>query len=738
MVSRLYHRYSQYLLIVLAGLSLPLATLAHTLPNDNHLETWLPRDAEVIARYEQFKAEFGNGEFVFVALDGYAPDHPLLEGLAKRFERLPHVERCWTPARMKRVMTGLGVAPDEADRRILGLLASADGNLAAVHAVLSAEGVRDRAQAMAAIHAELRTCGLTGDRVHLAGPPVVSAALDYWGSLESVRFRFLGTLAICFVLVGTSLGNWTLAGAILLLCIGGVELSQAVVHLAGGQMNFILTALAPMVLVLSLAMSVHVVHYYRWCRGEADAIAATLRMAWRPCFLACVTTAIGMASLAVSDIGPVYQFGLAAAAGAFVALFVGLGVVPAVLVVLPDRRPVCRPENGFLLRRISSALRYRRTILAVSLAALAIGGWGLSRLRSEINPLQFLPPSSKVSRDYVVLEEELNGMAPIEAVVDFGDEPSSFSERLARVRKLEQQIAAHPSVRGTLSLARFFPEEQPKRGLWGLLSLGKVALADPTQNSYLAQDGRLWRITAWVPARGRWEFGPLLDELRTRTAGEPISFTGVVPLLHFAQDEIFHGFWESFLLALGVIAAVMTIGLRSVGFAAIALVPNVAPVVLVFGLLAWADVPVDIGTMMTASIALGFAVDNKLHFLGCFRRHRHSGITNAEAVQRTLEQCARPIAKTAMIAGLGLLVLVLSHFEPTVRFGWLMALLLAAALLGDLILLPALLLTFFRTPTGRMQHDARRRPPVPAPAFAAQKGIRRGVPLPDKDAIMDR
>jgi len=721
MMSGFYHRYSPYLLITLAGLSLPLATLARTLPNNNNLETWLPRETEVVARYEQFKADFGVDEFVLIALEGYEPEHPLLEGLAKRLEALPQIDACWTPARMKQRMTSLGVAPDEADRRIHGLLASADGKLAAVHAVLSSEGVRDRAATMAAIHAQLETCGLTGDRVHPAGPPVVSAALDFWGSVDSSRLRFLGTLAVCFVLVGISLGNWALAGAVLLLTTGGVQLALAVVHLAGGEMNFILTALPPMVLVLSLAMSVHVIHYHRWCRDETDPIGTTLRLAWKPCLMACITTSIGMASLAVSDIGPVRQFGLAAAAGSVVALLVGLGVVPAVLVVLADNAPTWRSGSDLLARGTLSVLRYRRTILMASLAAFMMGGWGLTQLRSEINPLQSLPPQSKVARDYAVLEASLNGMAPVEAVVDFGDEEVPLFERLARVRALEQQIASHPSVHGTMSLARFFPEQQPGTGgLWGLLSLGRLALEAPAQNRYLARDGRLWRITAWVSARGRWQFGPLLDELATRTAGAPITFTGVAPLLHYAQQEIFHGFWESFLLALGVIAVVMAVGLRSVRFAALALVPNVAPVVLVFGFLAWADAPVDIGTMMTASIALGFAVDNKLHFLGCFRRHTRAGTTSSDAVHRAVLQCGRPIAKTAMIAGLGLLVLVFSHFEPTVRFGGLMALLLGTALLGDLILLPALLLTFFRSPA---RHLPARTPPlrrVPVPASGAR------------------
>lgn len=299
MVSAFYGRYSQYVLIALAGLSLPLATLAHTLPTNNNLETWLPHDAEVVARYEQFKADFGVDEFALIALEGYGPDHPLLEGVAARLERLPQIESCWTPARMKSRMQRLSVTAHEADRRIRGLLTSQHGRLSAVHAVLSTEGIRDRAATMAAIRSELATCGLTGDGVRLAGPPVVSSALDDWGSLDAARYRFLGTLALCFVLVGLAVGNWKLAGAISLLTIGGVELSQALVHLAGGETNFILTALAPMVLVLSLAMSVHVVHYYRWCRHENDAIAATFRHAWKPCLMAAVTTAIGMASLAV-------------------------------------------------------------------------------------------------------------------------------------------------------------------------------------------------------------------------------------------------------------------------------------------------------------------------------------------------------------------------------------------------------------------------------------------------------
>jgi predicted RND superfamily exporter protein len=104
-----------------------------------------------------------------------------------------------------------------------------------------------------------------------------------------------------------------------------------------------------------------------------------------------------------------------------------------------------------------------------------------------------------------------------------------------------------------------------------------------------------------------------------------------------------------------------------------------------------AQTAVDIGAMMTASAALGIAVDDTLHFLVWFRRGSVVEPDRRDAIRYAYRHCATPMLRTTLICGLGLLVFALSPFKPTARFAWLMAILLSLALVADLILLPALL-----------------------------------------------
>jgi len=151
------------------------------------------------------------------------------------------------------------------------------------------------------------------------------------------------------------------------------------------------------------------------------------------------------------------------------------------------------------------------------------------------------------------------------------------------------------------------------------------------------------------------------------------------------------GLTDSLLLAFVLIAIVMMCVLRSPSAGMLSMVPNVFPVVVIFGFMGWTGILVDVGTMMTASVALGVAVDDTIHYLTWFRRGLDQGLDRKGAVMMAYERCATAMTQTTLIGGLGLSVFMFSTFTPTQRFGVLMLTMLFAALIGDLIFLPAVL-----------------------------------------------
>ncbi len=687
-----YRQHSRGLFILLL-LTLPiLSYVSSTLPTNNDIETWLPTDSVLKTEYDQFRKDFGTEETILLALKGGANDPAMVASLARRIEMHPEFSSSWSSQRLREVMSKLYVKQETITERILGITHSHDGELQAIQIQLSQAGVADRKAAVQAIYDELAYCQIEEDQFVLAGGPVIIAELDRLGGQKKNQKFFMLTLLIGFSLLLFLVRDWRTSLAMMLLTLWSIQMTTSCVKWYGGEMNFILGALPVMVMVFTLAVSIHYLHYFDTFRGSKTPIASSFFTALKPCLFACFTTTIGLASLCLSDILPVRQFGYGASVGCIVSLFSGLLVTPAIVTL-------CRfegfTETAFLRfqhRALSHVIDYRKTATAVALTLVAVTALGLPHLTSRLEPLEFLPTTNKVITDLNEIQENLTTIDSVEIVVDFDEQDVPFLDRVEQVQKIEKIILSHPLVRHTTSAASFFPEtdqmpESPRE-------IGKMLKAAQTHSSgsdFLAWGQRLWRISARIEPEARSSQGHLVEELKDSLAGYNVTITGLAPLINQAQLQIFNGFWSSFGTAFLIITVVMIVALRSISTGLIAMIPNLTPLMIVFGILGWCNIPLDIGMMMTGSIALGIAVDGTFHFLVKYEQNYQESGDTVEASAIALNKTGPPIAEAALIASVGMLALCFSDFGPTARFGLLMAALLVAALVGDLVLLPSLL-----------------------------------------------
>jgi predicted RND superfamily exporter protein len=130
---------------------------------------------------------------------------------------------------------------------------------------------------------------------------------------------------------------------------------------------------------------------------------------------------------------------------------------------------------------------------------------------------------------------------------------------------------------------------------------------------------------------------------------------------------------------------------RSIDEGLVAMIPNVLPILVVFGGMAWLDWLVSIGSMMAASIALGVAVDDTIHYLTWFSEDLAENCDRNTAILVAYRRCGTPTLQAALINGLGLSVFAVSTFTPTREFGLLMLAILLAGGVAELIMMPALL-----------------------------------------------
>jgi uncharacterized membrane protein YdfJ with MMPL/SSD domain len=114
-------------------------------------------------------------------------------------------------------------------------------------------------------------------------------------------------------------------------------------------------------------------------------------------------------------------------------------------------------------------------------------------------------------------------------------------------------------------------------------------------------------------------------------------------------------------------------------------------VLVIFGSMGWLRINIDIGSMMAASIALGVAVDDTIHYITWFRKDLNRLRDRRAAIRTAYRHCAPPTIQAAMISGLSLSIFALSTFTPTQRMGWLMLSILMAGMIAELVMLPSLL-----------------------------------------------
>jgi predicted RND superfamily exporter protein len=644
----------------------------------------------------------------------------------------------------------LDLGRSEAVERLTGMLVGPDGRTTCAVIGFTQAGILDRRQAVAWLEDVVhRTVTLDETAVHMAGPVIDNVHIDRETASSLNHFALPAGLVVLAVTTW-ALRSVAYAAVVWLVSAWCVGLSFATLHACGDRMNAMLIVMPVLVLVLGVAGGIHLVNYLREALahgGRSGVAARGMRIGWLPCSLSAGTTAIGLFSLTASRLEPIRTFGFHAAIGVVAALVAMFLVVPGLferwpIVPAVDRAPAGRVAAGSRRRmrlarwpQVAAALVVRHAAwISVFLGAtMAAAATGLPFVRTSVRIDTLFRPESRVIRDYAWIERAIGPLVPIEVVVRFAaGHDVRPAERLELVQAIEERLAALGDVSGVVSAATFLPEMAETGSLRGATRkaiaarrLERSLASDDTmkyvRNVAAAEQGatppggkqepgtvpapavdQLWRVTARVPALRNVDYGTLLDLVRTEIApvvaaaggadrGISASCTGVMPLVHSIQHALLGDLFRSFLTALGIITVVMIVVERSVGAGLLAMVSNVFPMLLLFGLLGWTRTPLDIGSVMTASIALGMAIDGTLHFLTFYRRTRDAGNSPERAVRAAFRHCAGALVECAIVCGLGILVFAASSFAPTSRFAVMLAGLLVAALVGDLVLLPALL-----------------------------------------------
>jgi hypothetical protein len=379
-----------------------------------------------------------------------------------------------------------------------------------------------------------------------------------------------------------------------------------------------------------------------------------------------------------------------------------------------NRGEITRPPAAAGWLRLAGWME--RQHLATSVFFLGVTGLfavGLTRLEPSTRLKDFFGTNSRIFHDYQWFEQHVSMLNPLEVLVRFPrDCGLSFTQRLAVITRLQAEIQQLDGQPATYSAANLCPRPPTGHGVSQVAE--RVILErrllrrrdDLLRARRLLEDAgdEIWRVTVRVSATQELDYGlfaarlrrvveqVLQDQPTTGTAGVSATYTGSVLLSWKVRNEQWEVLLKSFFMALVLIGATMMAVCTSVPAGLLSMLPNVFPLVVSFGLMGWVGRSLDTGSIMTASIALGIAVDDTLHYLTWYRRGQREGRSRPDSVRYAYQRCGAAMIQASMICGCALLVFVLSPFLPAACFGGLMFTMLVAALAGDLFLLPALLL----------------------------------------------
>ncbi|MEL7058544.1 MAG: MMPL family transporter [Acidobacteriota bacterium] len=699
------------------------------LETDNSPSVFFVRGSDDLTRYDDFRAEFGSDHAVRMAFDG--PGLWTTEGMAYLEEveeraaaaegvvevsglASHHGRSGWPPADPEALRQ---LALDNALDRSAGWI-SQDGDIVTVLALLEADG--PLAEPALAAFADIVDEAPAGVRGIIVGLPVLNRALDR-SSREIDRRYFpllvVFTLLILFVTVrdvADLVAPLVFVGLCQLMVLGPMGYT-------GSDLNLVLAMLPPIIFVISLATALHLLLRYRQlaetCASRTERVRDAMREKRWAMLWTGITTSVGFASLATSPLGPVRSLGWWAAIGLLAMTAASFLVLPALLASFGAHAP-CGDRTGHLERRASSwgarwatfACRRRRWVLGATLVMAFIGLLGLTRLEVESNALHYLPPDHSLRVGIERLESAGIGVAAVELLVAWperqGGAPPALRSALEvdRLAVLADELERAPEILGAIGAGAVLRDASASivtmaltddmRRQMVLEGIESDDLGRRVLRSMVSEDRSTARVTVFVSTAEPGRIDPLLDRIlaiaQRNIPEAEVAITGQYPLLLAATGYLISTLVISLALTLVVIAIVLRILLPSSRLTLLAVVPNLWPVLAVLGVMGWCGVPLDIATVMVASVVLGLAVDDTIHTLGHFRElaPRHG---NLGAAVKTLELTAPAYLLTGLVLCAGFAVCSLSDFAPIARFGGLSAVAIFFAVLGDLLLLPALL-----------------------------------------------
>ncbi|MCB1042452.1 MAG: MMPL family transporter [Acidobacteria bacterium] len=739
--------------LVMAVLAIPGVT---RLQSDFTYRIWFRDGDPLLETFDRFERRFGNDEAVAVVIHSPSgifdtESTTLLQNLTKDMWQVAEIIRVdsltnynWTHAEVVDGEDELFVdplIPDPDDQALTeevlkeresvavnhevipGYLVSQDGKTAVIFARLKPAigGSPDFEKVIQGTREKIKAYeGLGDHEFYLTGNAAVTQTFKEvtQQDMQVMVPALLGAIVLFLLFFFRRLSGMLMP---LIVIVASISITMGLSGWLGIKINN-LTAIVPHILIaIAIADAVHIMVTFFQFRQKGlerlEAIRGTLVKNLQPTLLTSISTAIGFFSFATAKITPIMSMGVLAGVGTLIAWVVTILVLSPMLALIPINIKQ-KPEEKRTFEPSTWSLSYTRwlqqwrtPVLILFAVFSVISLYVASRNVVNSDPFKYFAPSvpTRVANEFI--EENLGGSMGLEIVVNSGEKDGIYEpEFLNKVDVFQDWLNELPYVTKTVSLVDIV--KQINRSLH---NEAQEAYVIPDDRGLIAQELLLYtmglpqgmeltdrmtldydmiRLTAmWTLHESRTSLVEMKRiEAKAAELGLNAYVTGKTPLWHGLNPYVVGTFIVSISLALVLVSILMVVVFRSVRLGLLSMIPNTVPLIFGGAIMTILNKPLDIGTVIVASVCLGIAVDDTIHFLSNFNRWRQSGADTSYAVAQVITHTGPALLVTTVILVAGFGTFAFASFVPNINFGIMTAIILTTALIADFTLLPAMLL----------------------------------------------
>ncbi len=492
----------------------------------------------------------------------------------------------------------------------------------------------------------------------------------------------------------------------------------------------ILTAIIPpLIIVIGITNCIFLINKYqqeiKLHNNQAKALQRVISKIGVSTLMTNLTTAAGFATFMITGNDLLFEFGLVTSINVVTVYLLTLVVVPIIysFMAVPKEKHLYHLSKTYissLLDWVENIVRNKRKVIYSIYGLLFIFSLiGLSQIKASGSLIGEMPKSASFFKDIVFFEKEFNGVMPLEIMINTKRKKGVMKlSTMKKMEELQETISQIPELSKPVSIVNLV--KYSKQAFYNgnpefyqlptsqeqafILSYAKNATKNTKDNlmkSYVDSTGQYARITTFMKDIGTKEMAKVEGKLRTKIDEVfpkdryEVTLTGKALVFQKGTTYLINNLIESLIFAILLIAGLMAYLFRSVKMVFASVITNILPLCITSGLMGYFEIPLKPSTILVFSIAFGISVDNAIQFMA---KYRHDLIQNNGKIKKSVFSALRETGistfYTSVVLIFGFAIFTLSSFSGTIALGGLISCTLLFAMFSNLLVLPALVLTF--------------------------------------------